>query len=160
MTYQRNETPEPLASDDGRDKLKVVAAIREALEAGPTPGPWSQAHRIGHEGFYNTEVFDAARETIATLAWHAIPVEGGVRTDRGENAAYIASVNPEAITAVLDALDTALERVRVLEEDVEDWRSQVRDWIRENGPGGWIDNLRNKVRANEIRAAASMEVKS
>jgi hypothetical protein len=61
-------------------------------EATYTPGPWSQEHRIGHDGFYNTEVFDAAGETIATLAWYPKPtVDGVTGTYREGNARLIAA---------------------------------------------------------------------
>lgn len=84
------------------DKLKVVAAIREALEHA-TPGSWSH----GGTGMIIPDGLDYGIATTMT--------KSGTLRNWQANSAYIASVNPEAITTVLDALDAALERVKVLE---------------------------------------------
>ena len=68
-------------------------------EATHTPGPWSQSHRRGSDGLYSTQVFDADGQSIATLEWHAVLIEGGVRTDRAENARLIAAA-PDLLAAV------------------------------------------------------------
>ena len=55
-----------------------------------TAGKWSQSHREGKDGMYNTQVYDSEGETICTLAWHAVNEGNGVTsTDREENAVLI-----------------------------------------------------------------------
>ncbi|MDQ0571523.1 hypothetical protein QFZ42_003357 [Variovorax paradoxus] len=81
-------------------------AIREALAAGPTTGPWMQAHRRNDEGLFNTEVFDHSSEAIALLTWYPKQMGNGVTaTYREQNARYIAACNPEAMQALLAEVD-------------------------------------------------------
>jgi hypothetical protein len=81
-------------------------AIRDALAAGPTPGPWLQAHRRDHDGWFNTEVFDAFGEAIARLTWYPKQMGNGVTaTYRETNARLIAACNPETMRALLAELD-------------------------------------------------------
>lgn len=57
-----------------------------------TKGPWSQSHRQGSDGMYNTEVYDHKGETICTLSWHPVYEGNGVTsTDRSANAHLIAA---------------------------------------------------------------------
>ena len=77
-------------------------------EATYTPGPWSQAHRIGHDGFYNTEVFDAAGETIATLEWYPKPTVNGVTGTYREGNARLIAAAPD----LLEALKLLIEEVQ------------------------------------------------
>jgi hypothetical protein len=87
----------------------TIIALEKALEAGPTPGAWSQEHRMGFEGFWNTEVFEAAGMAIATLNWLARPtVDGVAGTYREANAQWIAACSPLAIRTLLDAHASAL----------------------------------------------------
>ena len=77
------------------------------LEAKATPGPWSQDHRRREsDGYYRTEVFDSKSETIATLAWHAVPTDRGYTTDRGENAEFIAASRNSIKDILLELRDT------------------------------------------------------
>lgn len=76
------------------------------MSASFTPGPWFQSHREKPDGMWSTEVYDAAGETIASLAWYPVPHDGGVRTAREANAHLIASA-PEmyaALTTVTEML--------------------------------------------------------
>lgn len=68
-----------------------------------TPGPWNQSYRLDQDGMYNTEVYDALGKTIATLAWHPVPIKGGWATDRDANARLIAASPDlyEALTVLL-----------------------------------------------------------
>jgi len=55
-----------------------------------TPGPWFQSHRRNADGMYRTQVYDAAGEEIATLAWYPVHQPGGViATAREANARLI-----------------------------------------------------------------------
>ncbi len=77
------------------------------MSAEHTPGPWSQSHRLNKRGTYSTEVYDAAGDEIATLAWHSIKTEHGWGTDRDANARLIAAA-PDLLAAcimVRDALN-------------------------------------------------------
>ncbi len=112
------------------DKLKVVAAIREALEAGPIAGPWRGTVFLDHDGptecdEYNLQAaIGNAWENIASMDWWNKEAQP-TREQAMRNLAYVVSVNPEAITTVLDALDAALERVKVLEANDRRYR-----WLR------------------------------
>ena len=102
-----------------------IDAIKTALSAGPTPGPWRQEHKRCIDGMYRTLVFDSAGDEIAHLMWHPVPVPGGTSTDRAENAAYIAACHPQAIAALLDALEAA-------QKDAARYR-----WLRANACWGY-----------------------
>lgn len=88
----------------------VIERLR-ALERKATGGPWLQSHCPEKNGMYSTRVYDGAGQDIATLAWHSVPVDGGERTDRAENAALIADAR-NLLPALLDCAE-ALERLRV-----------------------------------------------
>lgn len=93
-----------------------LEAIRAALDAGPTPGPWG-ASFDGHGGV-----------SIMSIKWQiGFASKAGGKQDA--NAALIAACNPKAITALLDALkarDAEIERLRVFEADALRYR-----WLRE-----------------------------
>jgi hypothetical protein len=56
-----------------------------------TPGPWFQSHRKKPDGMHSTEVYDAAGETIASIAWYPVKTENGnIATAREANARLIA----------------------------------------------------------------------
>ena len=60
-----------------------------------TPTPWRQSHREQPNGNYSTQIYDAAGETIADLAWYPVNLGNGrTGTARAANAALIvAAVN-------------------------------------------------------------------
>ena len=66
-----------------------------------TKGKWSQSHREGSDGMYNTEVYDDRGHTICILDWHTEP--NATRTDRPENAALIAAA-PDMYAMVNEVL--------------------------------------------------------
>jgi hypothetical protein len=62
------------------------------MNAPHTPGPWSSEHRKKHNGMWDTEVFCAKGDTIATIAWYPMPtVDGVTGTYREGNARLIAA---------------------------------------------------------------------
>lgn len=77
--------------------------IRQALEMGPTPGPWLLDK-------FHPHITDAARGSSQVLV---CKVATNTRNDEGrKNEAYIAACHPEAIRALLaerDALREALK---------------------------------------------------
>ena len=93
------------------------------MAAAVTPGDWKQSHRkVGGESYF-TQVYDAAGETIATLSWHAKPMDetGGIGTYREANAAFIAAarnlLTPENLTLIIGLLsnmDSVMDTNRVL----------------------------------------------
>lgn len=76
-----------------------------------TPTPWHEAYRKRDDGMYSWDVYDSAGETIATMSWHPVPMDGGVYTDREANAEFIVracnSYNPmlAALTLALECLE-------------------------------------------------------
>lgn len=79
-----------------------------------TPGPWGQSHRQTGEESWNTEVYDAKGETIATLAWYPVKTAEGVSTSREANAHLIAAA-PDLLAA-LQAIFDAEEAVADVDE--------------------------------------------
>ena len=81
------------------------------METKFTKGEWRQSHREKPNGMYSTEVYDENGETICTLAWHKIPIEGGYATDRESNAKLIAAAPEmyEALRKILEGTSPATE---------------------------------------------------
>ena len=77
------------------------------LAATATPGEWQQSHRKGVHGMCSTQVYDAHGATIASIAWHAKPIDedGGIGTYREANAAFIAAarnlLTPENVARLI-----------------------------------------------------------
>lgn len=74
-----------------------------------TPGPWSQSHRKSGNGYSTTEVYCAAGQTIATLAWYPVPTPTGTTTSREANARLIAAA-PDLLAALQDLFGAELEK--------------------------------------------------
>jgi hypothetical protein len=65
-----------------------------------TPGPWAQSHRKGPDDMYRTQVYDAAGETIANIAWYPVHTsQTTTSTNREANARLIAAA-PELLDAL------------------------------------------------------------
>lgn len=78
-------------------------AIREALEAGPTEGPWFEHHDKGHLYIENQ------RDDVVC--------DMGLRAKSSPTSQFIAACNPAAIRALLadlDAKTAEVERLRAL----------------------------------------------
>lgn len=87
-------------------------ALRKALEAGPTPGPWHHDKSVGQIG----EVRQSNEDTLCVVqprAGHGRAEERWRHRDR--DAAYIAACDPATIQSLLDDRDSweqqASERV-------------------------------------------------
>lgn len=80
-----------------------------------TPGPWHQSHRHCGCGMYNTQVYTADGETIATLHWYPKPKDenGSIGTYREANARLIA--------AAPDLLEALEEIVTISDRDHDAW---------------------------------------
>ena len=69
---------------------EVMAQLRAALDARPTPGLWQQPYKLtGRFGIYSGDGKPIAK------------------VEREADAKLIASANPEAIRTILDALEAA-----------------------------------------------------
>jgi hypothetical protein len=85
-------TTAPVGSLDGEQ------AIRDALAAGPAPGPWN----------WDGEVWDYDPENEAPWLVDAADKRvlwGGIKCDSAANARLIAACNPETMRALLAELD-------------------------------------------------------
>lgn len=65
-----------------------------------TPGPWSQSHREGPDGMWNTQVYDDSGATIATLAWYPVELPNGVTTTAREANARLIAAAPDLLVAL------------------------------------------------------------
>lgn len=83
--------------------------IREALDAGPTEGPW--ASEVDDTNPNELNIISNNRPYVAT-AW---PADASNDREQEANAAFIAACNPSAIRALLadlDAMRGALKSVQ------------------------------------------------
>jgi hypothetical protein len=95
-----------------------IKALRDALAAGPTPGPWRAETYQDHDGPPECDDYAVqatpsttprAWETLLTMDWSDAPPRGN-RFSRAEAAAtrdYIAACSPDRIARLLDALEAA-----------------------------------------------------
>ena len=101
--------------------MKEIEAIRSALAAGPTPGPW-KAHCYVKACHYEDEEADG------------YVIEGATYESDYENpmlckadAQFIASVNPEAMTAVLAHIEEQDTELAAYETAIAEYRQQCLD---------------------------------
>lgn len=99
-----------------------VDAIRTALAAGPTPGPWTAMSRGAYWNEEEADVRDAEGHDLEAAEFILPP--GDVFTTRGQvymrDAAYMAACNPQAMAVVLERLDTAERENDLLREHASD----------------------------------------
>ena len=90
-----------------------IKAIRDALAAGPTPGPWTWWTSCSFRRLSS----DTTRKDGDVL--HAAVHRDGVGDVVGTEATkdYIAACHPERIARLLDALEQAQSRLALLERD-------------------------------------------
>lgn len=90
-----------------------IAAIRKALEAGPTPGEWRVGYSASEIGCENQKIGGLAK-LFDVRGWGYLTGNGHgalgmIREDAARmqdaNAALVASCNPVAMTAVLAEID-------------------------------------------------------
>lgn len=129
-----------------------IAAIRKALEAGPTPGEWgiweekvANKADAAAELVYQVENTDGFCGSIYLIsAGGKCPAETGCGPTSKVDAAYIAACNPVAISAVLAEIDrlkaengrmreSALEEEPVISEEIEPiknehWKQYANDF--------------------------------
>lgn len=78
-----------------------------------TPTPWQQSHRKCPDGGYRTQIYDAAGDEIATLAWYPVHSgDGSISTAREANAAFIV----RAVNAYDDLINALDDATRALEQ--------------------------------------------
>ena len=98
---------------------EVMAQLRAALDAGPTPGPWvhwADTHLVIrlHSGAARSEDLRVCEVSLNTR-----------HDESRKNAAFIAAANPEAISLILSELEAAQaerDSLRAFAQDLmEDW---------------------------------------
>lgn len=102
-------TPNP---QDSAVALEVERAIREALDAGPTPGPW----RVFNHSWSDTSILAADFDHAVCLLDINYATEESQDADEAvmaANARLIAACNPEAMRTLLAEID----RLRASQSD-------------------------------------------
>lgn len=124
-----------------------IQAIRDALAAGPTPGPWEWMDNCSlwgaetgavHAGKTCEEVGHSPTEcgpAILGIACEALCNDGEDWQPNEANAAYIAACHPERIARLLAALEDAQSQAKVLRHERDrararhEWAVQVMSGI-------------------------------
>ncbi len=117
-----------------------IKAIRGALAAGPTPGPWhAYIHPLQpHELDGRADIVGANRDDdVAENSPH-------------KNAAYIAACSPDRIARLLDALEQA-----------QKWRGLYRRAVNEaNGLTNYVEDRPELTRAERKLTAIEAEARA
>lgn len=137
-----------------------ITRLKEALEAGPTPGPWTADVPDGYW----------AREAgILAPQWGCIAQIGIDKSSphwdgpQRANAAFIAAANPAAIRELLAERQSLLERLEQAEKDARRYRwlrTQSHDWgvcEWDNSSSEWVRDARG---ATVIDAAIDAAIAS
>lgn len=111
-----------------------IAAIRKALEAGPTPGEWNEGH-LGQEGKCQcrsivSEDYAGGIATVHLDNCKPISDGGNDCPPLGEavaNMALIACCNPVAMTAVLAEIDRLQAENAALRQQLAEARGKALD---------------------------------
>ena len=94
-----------------------IKALRDAIAAGPTPGPWEQRTFFDHDGPPSCDDIQVCASTpngryssaLLTMDWCGKPREFEFERESAQStAAYIAAASPDRIVRLLDALDEAM----------------------------------------------------
>ena len=127
-----------------------IEALRQALAAGPTPGPWvddrhaSWAHPITT---VNAPDRKPLRDVVAYVRLSDVANFSctiGKAEQEWKNAAYIAAASPDRIARLLDALELAqrdAERLNWLDENPDSigrsqgYRGSACSWTARDGDG-------------------------
>lgn len=133
-----------------------IKAIRDALQAGPTPGPW---HAVNRAAYWHEEEGDVRTTDLEDVvgAEFVAPI-GNVETTRGQvwlrDAQYIAACHPDRIARLLDALELA-------QKDAERWRGLYRRAVNEaNGLTNYVDDRPELRRAERNLTAIEAEARA
>lgn len=135
------------------DELEGVVRLNEKA----TPGEWRTEYRKTARG-YAQEVFDAAGDTIATLAWHAVPLnDTTTATDREPNAHLIAAAVNFIRTHHATLADMA-KRLEAAERDAARYRWLLNQSVRiEARAWVWEPNEPEIMHPDERFDAATQE---
>ncbi len=104
----------------------IIKRLREAIAAGPTPGPWV-VYDDSNDGKTNRIEIVALGKTVARI-YRSVPEEDL------PNARLIAAASPDNIAALLDRLDKAErenERLRAERDEHARWREKLADDLHE-----------------------------
>lgn len=101
------------------DAQQALAQVREALAAGPTPGPWL------------TMPANAGVHCVARInAWEAVPPSDCELSHDSIDASFIAACSPANMTAILahvKAQEAEIERLTAERDDHARWRADLAD---------------------------------
>ena len=123
-----------------------IKALREAIAAGPTPGPWEQRTFFDHDGPPSCDDIQVCASTpngryssaLLTMDWCGKPREFEFERESAQStAAYIAAASPDRIARLLDALDEA-------RRDAERWKAARNHWA-EFGPEHGFGELMDRI---------------
>lgn len=104
----------------------ATQAIREALAAGPTPGPWLLATSNSWRRFVAQDMTPVCEPVTQNDGHPDLYFRNG-GTD-GPDARFIAACNPEAITAILAALEARDAEIAALSAQSRALRALVHHW--------------------------------
>ena len=124
--------------------MKEIEAIKEALAAGPTPGPWIV-------GKYQRGTTIA---TVCHVSEFSVGPDGESYDDHGPcktDADYIAACSPAAMTAVIAHSEAQRQLIQGYVDDKQELEERVKDQAAE------IERLR--ADAERYRALRSMAVR-
>ncbi len=116
-----------MTPDTEKDSVPVVAladdlrVLNDALDAGPTAGPWNTAEYTDHDGPPSCDDITVQAvsprdslvlETLLTMDWSENPprVAGFTREEATSSAAFIAACSPDRIARVIAALASLTQR--------------------------------------------------
>ena len=99
-----------------------IEALRQALAAGPTPGPWNACEWVWQEHTGDTS---ACGISVAVGQNETVIQTTAMEGDSEADVRYIAAASPDRIARLLDALELA-------QRDAERYR-----WLRAIGGRSW-----------------------
>lgn len=87
--------------------------LRDALAAGPTPGPWKPACKANGATSRHPAIIDDNGQ-VGNVSWR------GSERQTNANASYISSCHPETIRALLAERDALREELQAMVDDDAD----------------------------------------
>lgn len=126
---------------------QVIAQIREALEAGPTPGEWVIDEPNSH---LVARLVDGAYEYICAVEPSTFSKTSRPPREDDKNARFIAACNPQNIAVLLGEINNLQSVVHAMNEDfagLKAERDALRKALEDMQPH--IDKLSRCIRVND-----------
>lgn len=64
----------------------------------------------------------------------------------------------EIVNGAADTLQSQAERIKTLEDQISRKETTLKGWLKENGPGGWIDGLRSQLEGVTDTLTSTLEL--